>query len=55
MLGGLFTLGYAVGRGFATDDKFRFVAVSAGLAIALVLGYIELIQPFIEKEYAQPT
>lgn len=40
MLGGLFTLVYSIGRGFASEDsKYLFVVVTIGLAIALYLGY----------------
>jgi hypothetical protein len=46
LLGGVFTLIYSMGRGFATDDtQFRFVMVSVGLVIALILGYIKFIRP----------
>lgn len=40
MLGGLFTLLYSLGRGFAAEDsKYSFLAVSIGLVIVLYLGY----------------
>lgn len=40
MLGGLFTLMYSLGRGFASQDsKYSFVAISIGLVIVLYLGY----------------
>lgn len=40
MLGGLFTLIYSVGRGFASENsKYVFVAITIGLAIVLYLGY----------------
>lgn len=40
LLGGVFTLGYAVVRGFgAGDEMFRFLVVSIGLFAAIFLGY----------------
>jgi biotin-(acetyl-CoA carboxylase) ligase len=40
MFGGLFTLLYSVGRGFASQDsKYMFIVISAGLVIVLYLGY----------------
>ena len=40
LLGGLFTLLYSIGRGFASQDsKMTFATVSIGLLIALYLGY----------------
>lgn len=47
MLGGVFTLIYSTIRGMMTEDvRYRFVVVSIGLLITLVLGYIK----FIKKE-----
>lgn len=46
LLGGLLTLLYAIIRGFGSDDnKFRFLLVTVGLLVALVLGYIKFIKP----------
>jgi len=46
LLGGLFTLLYSIGRGFASQDTLMtFIAVSVGLAVALFLGY----RRFFEK------
>ncbi|MCR4326061.1 MAG: hypothetical protein NUV52_00195 [Candidatus Roizmanbacteria bacterium] len=46
MVGGIFTLLYSVIRGFQADDaQFRFVLVTVGLVIALVLGYLKFIRP----------
>jgi hypothetical protein len=46
LLGGVLTLLYSVIRGFDTDDNmFRFIVVSIGLLISLVLGYVKFIQP----------
>jgi hypothetical protein len=40
MLGGLFTLLYSLGRGFASQDsQYVFIAVSIALVIVLYLGY----------------
>lgn len=40
MLGGLFTLLYSIGRGFASEDsKYVFLVVTVGLAVVLYLGY----------------
>ncbi len=40
LLGGVFTLIYAIIRGFgAGDEMFRFIVVSIGLAVAIFLGY----------------
>lgn len=40
MLGGLFTLFYSIGRGFASDNgKYVFTTVTIGLIIVLYLGY----------------
>lgn len=49
LLGGVFTLAYAVGRGFMADDRFRFAAVSSGLVVALILGYLRFIRPLEKK------
>lgn len=46
LLGGVLTLIYSVIRGFGTNDNmFRFVVVSFGLFISLILGYVKFIQP----------
>jgi hypothetical protein len=50
LLGGLFTLLYSIGRGFASQDTLMtFIAVTVGLVIALYLGY----RRFFEKPAAQ--
>lgn len=50
MLGGVFTLIYSIIRGFAVEDaRYRFVIVSIGLCVTIVLGYIKFIKP-IEKK-----
>lgn len=46
MLGGVFTLLYSMGRGFASQDsKYSFVVSSIGLAVAFALGYMRFIRP----------
>lgn len=46
LLGGVFTTIYSIIRGLMSEDtKFRFLIVTIGLLIALVLGYIKFIQP----------
>lgn len=45
MLGGLFTLMYSLGRGFASaDSKYIFGAVTVGLIVVLYLGYHRFVQ-----------
>jgi lipopolysaccharide export LptBFGC system permease protein LptF len=52
LLGGLFTLLYSIGRGFASQDTLMtFLAVSVGLAVALFLGY----RRFFDKPTAAPA
>jgi len=51
LLGGVFTLVYSIVRGFMTaDTKYRFIIVTVGLLITLVLGYIKFIKPQKEQE-----
>lgn len=46
LLGGVLTLIYSVIRGFGTEDNmFRFIVVSIGLIVSLILGYIKFIRP----------
>ena len=46
LLGGVFTTVYSIIRGLMSEDtKFRFLIVTIGLLIALVLGYIKFIRP----------
>lgn len=45
MLGGLLTLCYSIGRGFASESsKYVFAVVTIGLAITLYLGYRRFIR-----------
>ncbi len=47
MLGGLFTLFYSIGRGFAAnDDKYSFVIITVSLGLVIYLGY----HRFIKRE-----
>lgn len=51
LLGGVFTTIYSIIRGLMSEDtKFRFLIVTIGLLIALILGYIKFIKP---KEKAE--
>lgn len=46
VLGGIFSLLYSIGRGFASDDvTYQFIVVSVAVVIALVLGYLKFIKP----------
>jgi len=46
LLGGVFTTAYSIIRGLMSEDsRFRFLIVTAGLIIALVLGYVKFIKP----------
>jgi len=46
LLGGVFTTIYGIIRGLMSEDaKFRFLIVTVGLLIALILGYIKFIKP----------
>lgn len=45
LLGGVFTLMYAIVRGFgAGDEMFRFIVVTIGLATAIFLGYYRFVR-----------
>lgn len=45
LLGGLFTLLYSIGRGFASENsKYMFVMITIGLAIVIYLGYHRFVQ-----------
>lgn len=45
MLGGLFSLLYSLGRGFASqDNKYTFIAVTTGLVVAIFLGYMKFVK-----------
>jgi len=46
LMGGLFTEIYSIIRGFESqDNKFRFVVVTIGLIISLLVGYLKFIKP----------
>ena len=52
LLGGVFTTAYSIIRGLMSENsKFRFLIVTVGLIIALVLGYIKFIRP--KEEYKE--
>lgn len=45
LLGGVLTLIYSIARGFGSgDNKFRFIVVTFGLVISLILGYLKFIK-----------
>jgi hypothetical protein len=51
MLGGLFTLLYAVGRGLVSGDATTtFITVTIGLGVVLFLGYRRFVQHIPETE-----
>ena len=46
LLGGVFVTAYSIIRGLMSEDsQFRFLIVTIGLIIALVLGYVKFIRP----------
>jgi hypothetical protein len=46
LLGGVFTTVYSIIQGLISQDsRFRFLIVTIGLIIALVLGYVKFIRP----------
>ena len=50
MLGGLFTLLYSIGRGFASENsKYVFVMITVGLVVVLLLGYHRFVAPHQKK------
>jgi hypothetical protein len=54
LLGGVFTTAYSIIRGLMSEDsRFRFLVVTIGLAIALILGYIKFIRKAEEGEKDQ--
>lgn len=51
MLGGLFTLLYSIGRGFASEDsKYVFIMITIGLIGVIYLGF----QRFVHDHESQP-
>jgi hypothetical protein len=51
LLGGTLTLVYSLGRGLVSQDStYRFLIISMGLAVALILGYIKFIKPSVAKK-----
>lgn len=50
LLGGIFTLIYAIIRGFGNNDEmFRFFVVSIGLLVALFVGYWKFVRGMKKK------
>lgn len=46
LLGGIFTLIYAIGRGFGTgNEQFHLIVVGVGLLVALFVGYWKFVKP----------
>lgn len=55
LLGGVLTLIYSIIRGFDTgDNKFRFLVVSVGFIVSIILGYIKFIKPSPNLNSQQP-
>lgn len=51
LLGGVFTAAYSIIRGLMSEDsRFRFVIVTIGLVIALILGYLKFIRSKQENQ-----
>ncbi len=51
LMGGLFTLVYAVIRGFnAGDEMFRFIVVTIGLIVTISLGYWKFVRTSLPKQ-----
>lgn len=50
LLGGVLTLLYSIIRGFQSGDPmFRFLVVSVGLFVALILGYLKFVRQTLKK------
>lgn len=55
-LGGVFTLVYSLGRGFAsTNTKYSFFVVTVALIIVIVLGYLHFVRPHEQTLKAKKT
>ena len=51
MLGGLFTLFYSLGRGFASENnRYVFLATTVGLAFTIYLGYSRFVKNQSQKK-----
>lgn len=51
LLGGVFTLIYSIVRGFsAQDNMYRFIVVSIGLFVAIILGYVKFVKPTLSSK-----
>lgn len=56
LLGGFLTLLYSIFFGFLAEDSiFRFVVVTVGLAISLVVGYKRFGKPAVSPSLPPPT
>ncbi|OGY28391.1 MAG: hypothetical protein A3F33_03770 [Candidatus Woykebacteria bacterium RIFCSPHIGHO2_12_FULL_43_10] len=45
LLGGILTLLYSIVRGFgAEDNMYRFIVISIGLVMSLLLGYLKMVR-----------
>ena len=56
MMGGLFTMVYSIGRGFASQNsKYMFVLVTVGLAAVLVMGYRRFVQHIPPTSTSRPA
>lgn len=50
MLGGIFTLLYSIGRGFAADDsRYVFIVLCVSILLVSYLGYRRFVQPSANK------
>ena len=55
LLGGLFALIYSLIRGFEADSSmFRFMVVSVGLILSIIIGYIKLIKSDLKLKIKNP-
>lgn len=51
LFGGVLTLLYGIGWGFAAKDNlYRFIVVTIGLIVALALGYVRFVKPATENK-----
>lgn len=56
MAGGILTLMYGLGRGFASgDDKYSFVTISVALVLVLYLGFHRFVNPDWDKKEPSAT
>lgn len=56
LLGGLFTLIYSIGRGFASEDnKYVFMVITVALVVVIYLGYHRFVKNINPKKTKKPT